>query len=72
MRFVELSYLKTSKLGKYVQKYMTRTLSIIRILANFVALSGAWYHNYGIIALGVVTILGCWTWGLVLDMSASN
>jgi hypothetical protein len=67
IRFADLRYLKTSRLGRYVQRYMTTSLSIVRIIANFIMLTGAWYHNVFVIIFGVLVILSCWAWGLLLE-----
>ena len=60
-----LERLKNSRLGNYVSKYMTPTIEVVRLLTLVPMAWGAWVHNLGLIALGLVILLLAWCSGLI-------
>jgi len=60
-----LERLKNSRLGNYVSKYMTPTIEVVRLLTLVPMAWGAWVHNLGLIALGLVILLLAWCNGLI-------
>ncbi len=70
LAFFNVEYLKTSSLGTYAQKHMTARMYSIRLATNFILLSGAWYHLVIVVIAGILIIIGCWCWGIILDWFA--
>ena len=61
----DLETLKSSALGNYVSKYMTRTIEAVRFLTLLPMTWGAWTHNFWLIALGLLILLLAWCNGLI-------
>ena len=57
VRYVNLERYAASRLGKYVRKYMTRTMEAVRFVGLFVSWGGAWYHIWWIIGIGILTVI---------------
>jgi hypothetical protein len=55
---------KNSPLGKYVSKYMTPTIEVVRLLTLVPMAWGAWIHHIWLIVLGFVVLLFAWCNGL--------
>jgi hypothetical protein len=55
---------KNSPLGKYVSKYMTPTIEVVRLLTLAPMAWGAWIHHIWLILLGFVVLLFAWCNGL--------
>jgi hypothetical protein len=47
----DLKRLKNSALGKYISKYMTPTIEVVRLLTLAPMALGAWNHNFWFIAV---------------------
>jgi hypothetical protein len=63
--FADLQNLKKSPFGKYVKKYMSPKMEIIRFAGYFVMVLGAWTHIVLLIPLGLLIILAAWCRGLL-------
>jgi hypothetical protein len=63
MHGADLEPLKNSAFGRYVDRYMTRSIEIIRLLGMVVLCLGAWYHISILLLLGVAVILAEWARG---------
>lgn len=61
----DLKRLKNSALGKYISKYMTLTIEVVRLLTLAAMAWEAWNHNFWFIALGLLILLFAWCNGLV-------
>jgi hypothetical protein len=64
VRFANLEKYKESRFGKYIRKYMTRTIEIIRFAGYAIMAIGAWFHVVWLIPLGLVIILSGWFRGV--------
>lgn len=56
---------KNSPLGKYVSKYMTPTIEVVRLLTLVPMAWGAWTLRIWLIMLGFVMLLLAWCNGLI-------
>lgn len=63
--FANLEKYQRSPLGRYLAKYMTRWMQGLRLLGQFVAWIGAWYHLVWLIAAGLFMILLGWARGRI-------
>jgi hypothetical protein len=63
--FADLERQKSSKLGRYVLRHMTRGVEGARLAGDIAMVFGAWYRAPLIIAGGVVIIVVAWLSGLV-------
>lgn len=66
IKWVNLEKYKQSSFGKYIDKYMTSTIRLIRLMGLVVILVGAWFHIWWLILVGLVTILLAWLRGKIL------
>lgn len=60
IKFIDLGKQKQSGLGKYIKKYMTGTMEMLRLTGDIITIFGAWYHNLLFIFLGLLIILLAW------------
>lgn len=60
MRYVDLEKIKFSSFGRYIQKYMTRSMEIVRIIGFTVMVLGAWFHLASFVLCGFIIILAGW------------
>lgn len=65
VRFADLEKYKESAFGKYIRKYMTRSVEAIRFAGYVVMVIGAWYHILWLIAAGLIIILFGWLRGRI-------
>lgn len=65
MRFADLEKYKESAFGKYVRKYMTRSMEVIRFTGYGLMVVGAWYHILWLIPVGLTIILLGWLKGRI-------
>jgi hypothetical protein len=70
IRFANLEKYKASSFGKYIRKYMTRQVEMIRFAGYAVMVVGAWYHIIWLIPLGLMIILYGWLRGLIFPERA--
>ncbi len=66
IKWANLEKYKQSSFGKYIEKYMTNTMRLIRLIGLVVALIGAWFHMWWLILLGVFIVLLAWLRGKIL------
>jgi hypothetical protein len=62
---INLEGYKESRLGKYINKYMTRKMELTRLSGMGVMAIGSWFHHLGLILLGLVVILFAWFRGVL-------
>lgn len=65
IKFADLDRLKTSSFGKYIEKYMTRLVEIIRFAGQIIMWVSAWLHLPILIAIGASVIIAGWLNGLL-------
>jgi len=65
VRYVNLERYASSPLGRYVAKYMTRTMEALRFVGLFVSWGGAWYHVWWIIGVGILVVILAWLRGKI-------
>ena len=63
IKFIPLEKYKQSAFGKYVAKYMTKAMEVIRIVGFIIAAIAAWYHIGWLILLGILIVLFGWLKG---------
>ena len=63
---VNLEKLRKSSAGRYVKRYMSNSIRLIRLTGNLVMIIGAWYRLLYLIPMGLVVIVLAWSGGLVL------
>jgi hypothetical protein len=63
MRFADLERLKQSSSGRYVRQFMTQPIRAWRFAGQVVVWVGAWYHQFWLIAAGVVAVITAWMSG---------
>ena len=68
MSFVDLSYLKASRLGVYISKHMTRKVELARFVGDLVMVACAWEHQLAGIAVGLGIVIAAWTTGLFTSL----
>jgi hypothetical protein len=65
MRYGELERYRESFLGRYVGRYMTRTIEGVRLFGDLVTIMAAWNHDWLLLAAGFAVVLGAWCNGLL-------
>jgi len=65
VKFTNLYPLKNSKLGKYIEKYMTSVIEAIRITGQIIMWVAAWYHVTIFVLVGFLIIIGGWLNGVL-------
>jgi len=65
LRFASLDRLKDSPFGRYVARYMTRTMELVRFAGVAIFWAGAWVHRPVVMAAGFLLILAVWARGKV-------
>jgi hypothetical protein len=71
LRWADLERYQNSRLGRYVNSFMTRRVELARLAGMLPLWLGAWWRSLPAITAGVVWILGCWFWGLRRSASAT-
>jgi hypothetical protein len=64
LRWADLEPYASSRLGRYVRRYMTRRVEAARFVGLIPLWGGAWMHRLSVVGFGVLWILACWLWGL--------
>ncbi len=65
LQWANLETYRQSSLGKYISKYMTRLMEMIRFAGYAVMAIGAWYHLAWLIFIGLLAILLAWFRGAI-------
>ncbi len=60
IEFADLKKEKNSTVGKYVKKYMTNNMQILRLAGDIITIFGSWFHSLPLILLGLLIILFGW------------
>src|SRR5512138_3189757 len=60
IKFADLERLRTSSFGKYIEKYMTRRVEVIRFAGQMIMWVSAWFHLPILIAIGASVIIAGW------------
>jgi hypothetical protein len=63
LRFAPLDRLKESPFGRYVARYMTRTMELVRFAGVAIFWGGAWVHRPIVMAVGFLLIVAVWSRG---------
>ena len=66
VRYANLERYAASRLGRYAHKYMTRPMEAVRFVGLFVSWSGAWYHTWWIIGVGILIVILAWSRGKIV------
>jgi hypothetical protein len=66
IRFSNLEPYRSSRTGRYLKRYMTRTMEGIRVGGLFIMIAGAWFHVWQLIPAGILVILFGWFRGVIL------
>ena len=62
LRWADLEPYRTSRVGRYVERHMTRAMEGLRLVGMVVVWVGSWYHLPGAMVLGLLVILAGWSW----------
>jgi hypothetical protein len=65
LRFGDLESTKNSPRRRYLARYMTPPVQLVRLLADIAMVVAAWYHRPLLIAFSLWVVLAAWTYGLV-------
>lgn len=63
LRWAELENIAHSRLGRYVHRYMNRTVEAVRLAGDLVTAAGAWFHSPATIAAGLLIVAMAWLSG---------
>ena len=64
VRFVDLERTKNSPFGRYYKRTYTKTIDLIRFGGFVVMAGGSWGQSLPAVGIGLVIIIGTWTYGL--------
>lgn len=67
----DLERLKQSDFGRYVRRYMTPAVQVIRLLTLAPMAYGAWNHDFRFMILGLAILVLAWCSGLVRQLFPS-
>ncbi len=70
VRWADLESQKQSALGRYVARYMSPTMQMVRFAGNVVMSIGAWYRRPALLLLGLLIILFGWFRGKLFPAAA--
>jgi hypothetical protein len=65
VRYGALEQYRDASFGRYVARYMTRTIEGLRLFGDLVTIIGAWSHDWLLLTAGFVVVLGAWCNGLL-------
>jgi hypothetical protein len=57
--------IQRSSLGRYLDRYMTPAAQLTRLFGDIVTVFAAWWHSLLGIAVGLLIVIGAWSFGLV-------
>jgi hypothetical protein len=64
LRFAKLAPYKSSRLGRYIARFMNRWIEAWRFAGQIIMWIAAWYHvGWGIVA-GALVVIAAWCFGL--------
>jgi hypothetical protein len=70
IRFADLERLKASPAGRYVGRYMTRSMELVRSAGAGAFWAAAWFHSPWAMAIGIGVIVLAWARGRLWPGSA--
>lgn len=70
IQYVNLEYIKESRLGKYIEKYMTSRMEAFRLLGQIIMWIAAWFHLPYLILIGFLLIIIGWCNGVVVKSTS--
>jgi hypothetical protein len=65
LKYADLTKYASSPLGRYVRRYMTRTMEAVRFVGLIVSWLGAWYNLPWVIGVAVVIVVLAWLRGKI-------
>lgn len=65
VKYANLKKLKKSSFGTYIQRFMTKSMEIVRLLGFAIMILGAWFNLIWVIFFGLIIILIGWFRGIV-------
>ena len=65
IHFADFKKEKNSSLGKYLKKYMTNMMQLLRLGGDIIMVFGAWFHSPLIILAGLTIVLFGWFRGRI-------
>ena len=68
IKWVNLERIKQSPFGRYIDKYMTNTMRLIRFAGLIVATIAAWYNMWWLVLVGLLAILLAWLRGKIMPI----
>lgn len=72
IRTVNLERFRESSAGRYVKRYMSNSIRLIRLTGNLVMMIGAWYHLLYLIPVGLIVIVLAWSGGIVFKKDSQH
>jgi hypothetical protein len=70
--WVPLARYRDSALGRYIDRYMTSAMRLVRFAGLVIAVIGAWYHIVMFIPVGIIIVLLGWLRGLLFPTPISK
>ncbi|MDP1676375.1 MAG: hypothetical protein Q8L88_05860 [Bacteroidota bacterium] len=64
LRFTDLEKLKNSKFGRYYKRIYNKTVDFTRFGGFVVMAAGSWSQSIQIAGVGLIIIIGTWTYGM--------
>lgn len=65
MKYVDLRPYKSSRLGQYIKRYMTRTMEGVRFMGLIIMIVGAWFLFWQLIPVGLLIVIIGWFNGII-------
>ncbi|MGB8310981.1 MAG: hypothetical protein WCE81_03835 [Halobacteriota archaeon] len=72
IKWAPLEGYKHSALGRYIDRYMTSAMRLVRLGGMIVMSIGAWYHVVVLIPLGLIVVLLGWLRGILFPVTTSS
>ena len=63
---------RSSRLGRYIARHMSRTVESVRFAGDILMVSGAWFHVPAAIIGGLVVVAAAWLSGMARERAAKN
>ncbi|HEX9068653.1 MAG TPA: hypothetical protein VF807_07780 [Ktedonobacterales bacterium] len=69
---LDFTWIKDSAVGRYLKRSMTPAMEALRLLGTLPMVLGAWWHQWWLIAAGVLIVLFGWLRGLILPRQGNR
>jgi cell division protein FtsX len=66
LKYADLKKYASSPLGRYVRRYMTRSMEAVRFAGLLVSWLGAWYNLLWVIGVGILIVVLAWARGKIV------